>query len=76
MINITISVNYVAKWRIKGFNNYIVTECGKVINTERGKVIKRVVKGYSIGYNIAGKFVTLTELKKQLVKIDEVYCPF
>lgn len=76
MINNTISINYSAKWIIKDYDKYVVTKCGKVINIQRGKELKRVVKGYSIGYNIAGKFVTLTNLRKQLVKIDDVYCPF
>ena len=69
-------MSYSAKWFIKGCDNYVVTECGNVVNTLRGKAIKRVVKGYSIGYNIAGKFITLTELRKQLVKIEKVSCPF
>lgn len=72
----TISINYSAKWQIKDHPNYIITSCGKVINKKRGTVIKRVVKGYSVGYYIAGKFITLDKLRKQLVKIEDVYCPF
>jgi len=76
MRNITISKSYNTKWQIKGCDNYAVTECGKVINLQRGTIIKRVVKCYSIGYNIKGKFITLHNLRKQLVKITYVECPF
>lgn len=72
----TISINYDDKWTLKDHPNYIITSCGKVINKQRGKIIKRVVKGYSVGYYIAGKFITLYKLRKQLVKIEDVYCPF
>lgn len=76
MTNISLSINYDAKWQIKGCDNYVVTQCGKVFNIQRGKVIKRVVKGYSVGYNINGKFITLTNLRKKLEKIPKLDCPF
>jgi len=76
MRNITISNSYKTKWLIKGCDNYAVTECGKVINVQRGTIINRVVKGYSVGYYIQGKFITLSNLRTQLEKIPKFDCPF
>jgi hypothetical protein len=73
---ITISVNYTLIWQHKEQTNYQWTKCGKLFNVKTGRQIKKVYNGGSIGYNIAGKFLTLTELRKQLVKIEDVYCPF
>ena len=38
--------------------------------------IKKTVNGYSIGYWIGKKFYTLENLRKQLVKIEKLDCPF
>ena len=59
---ITISNTYNLKWVINFAPEYQFTECGKCINTKRGKEVKRVLIGYSVGYCIKGKFYTLSKL--------------
>lgn len=73
---ITISNTYNLKWQLSFAPEYKFTPCGKCINMKRGKEIKRVLVGYSVGYCIKGKFYTLNKLRGELQKITEIYCPF
>jgi len=72
----TITNNYALKWQINFATHYKVTKCGKVINMQRCKILKRCVNGGQIGYWIAGKWYSLTNLRKHLVKIDRFKLPF
>ena len=72
----SISVNYRLKWQVKDNPNYRWSECGKLFNIKSGRVLKKTLNGYSKGYWIGKKFITLSNLRKQLVKIEHVYCPF
>lgn len=73
---ITISSTYDLKWQLSFANEYKFSSCGKCFNTKRGKEIKRVLVGYSIGFCIKGKFYTLNKLRNNLEKIQENKCPF
>lgn len=75
-MKITISTTYDVIWQIKTHPNYKFTKDGICINSKLGKIVKRVKKGGSIGYYIAGNFVSLVQLRTQLEKINEVECPF
>lgn len=68
---ILITVDYTLIWYLDFNKNYGWTNCGKCFNIKRGKELKQVMQGGSIGYNIAGKFYTLSKLKKHLVKIPK-----
>ena len=70
-------VSYNLKWQFKKLPNYKWTECGKLINCQTGRIIKKVLNG-SIGYWIAGDFYSLTKLREQKLfeKIKEEDCPF
>lgn len=74
MNSFTINYNYV--WQIKNKPNYVVTKCGKIFNKKSGKLIKKVVKGYTIGFNIESKFISIKNLRKNLEKIEKNICPF
>jgi hypothetical protein len=68
--------NIVLKWQHKEYNYYQLSECGMLINTLTGSKIKKVLKGYTLGFNIKGKFVSLNNLRKQFEQIKASDCPF
>ena len=66
---ISISTNYDLKWRIKGFENLAITSSGKIINTRTGKIKKRCVNGWSIGYWLdSNTFKRLEDINKIAIK--------
>ena len=75
-MNNTISVNYTLVWQLKFAHNYQWTKNGKCFNVKTGRQLKQCYNSGSIGYNIKGKFYSLTYLRTQLEKIQEVEIPF
>jgi hypothetical protein len=73
---VTISTTYNIDFTLKNYPNYGVTNKGIVISLQRCKILKRTVVGYSKGYYIGGKFITLTKLRTMLVKVEKIKCPF
>jgi hypothetical protein len=71
-----ITVTYTLILVLDFAEEYGFTQCGKCFNRKRGKELKQVLQGGSIGYNIRSKFYTLTRLKKHLIKLDTVLNPF
>lgn len=71
---ITISKTYNIEWTLKGCPNYGVTNKGIIINLKRGTILKKTMVGYSKGYYIDGKFMTLSKLRKVLIKKE--FTPF
>jgi hypothetical protein len=71
-----ISINYIAKWQLKSAPNYWFTKCQKCYNTKSGKLIKQVMKGSTIGYVISSKFVSISNIKKDLELIPKTITPF
>jgi len=76
MKSIRLSVIYSDKWRLKGYENYSITSCGKIINTKRNKELKKCFKGYTAGYNIGGKFMTLKRINKLSYIPKKIKLPF
>lgn len=72
----TISITYALKWQVKDAEEYCFTSCNRLVNTKRQKEIKKVMQGRCIGYNIRGKFISLTSLKTKLTKIEQTKTPF
>ena len=72
----TISVNYTLVWQLSFTKNYQFTENGKCFNVKTGKELKQSYNGGSIGYNIHGKFKSLSYLRKHLQKIKSESIPF
>ena len=72
----SISINYAVYWELDFSTEYKWTKCGKCFNFKTGRQIKQVYKSRCIGYNIKGKFYSLTKLRNHLVKIKNHDCPF
>jgi hypothetical protein len=66
-----ITVNYVAKYRLKFAENYVFTTCGLCYNCKTKNLIKQILKGSTIGYVILGKFHSLTYLRTKLELIPK-----
>lgn len=73
---ITISTTYKEKWVFKDNPKYIITECKKVINIQRGVIIKKTVKGSSIGWWIGSKFIDQKNINKEVRLIIKNKLPF
>lgn len=71
-----VSVTYSYNYELDFAREYKYTKCKKCINSKTGREIKQVRVGGSIGYNIKGKFYSLTRLRKHLVKPVKADCPF
>lgn len=61
---------HVPKWSIKGFDNYYFTTENKLYNSKTNRIIKKRVKGYSVGFTINGKFMTKENMKPLLKKVE------
>ncbi len=60
----------------QGFSKLCLERFRRLFNLRTGREIKKVLQGYSIGYYINGKFVTLNNLKSKLELIKQYNCPF
>lgn len=67
---------YSDKWRLKGYENYTITKCGKIINTKNERELKKCFKKYTAGYNIGGKFMTLQTINNLAYIPKEIELPF
>jgi len=76
MKTISISSSYHLKWQIKFATNYKITTCKKIINTKSGRILKKVLNGYSLGYWIGKKFIPISEMNKYCEHIEIINCPF
>lgn len=61
---------------LKSDPKYMFTKDGICINSQTGRIIKKTVCGGSIGYCIGGKFRSVLSLRKELIKIEKIECPF
>lgn len=68
---------FIPKWSIDKHDNYYFTTENKLYNSKTNRVIKKIVKGgYSVGYIIDGKFITLNKLKpliRLITKKEELF---
>jgi hypothetical protein len=70
-----VSVNYVVVWEIPN-TPYKFTKEGICINTQRCKILKKVSKNGTIGYNFNSKFYPLKKVRLMLKKIKTEKLPF
>jgi len=56
-------------YKVDGYNYYFTTK-KKLFNSDTKRFSKKVVRGYSLGYNLNGKFITLNNLKPLLIKVN------
>ena len=71
-----VTINYNLKWQLKTAPNYQFTDNGICINTLRGKQVRKVVVSGTKGYCINGKFKSVLQLRKELIKIEKEILPF
>ena len=61
---------FIPKYSLKGYDNYYFTTENKLYNSKTNRIIKQVVKGgYSRGYVIDGKFISLNKLKPLISRV-------
>jgi hypothetical protein len=75
----TVSVNYIVVLEvvIDGIETpYKFTKDGICINTQRCKILKKVSKNGTIGYNFNSKFYPLSKVKLLMQKIKTNPLPF
>ena len=61
---------FIPKYSIQGYDNYYFTTENKLYNSKTNRIIKQVVKGgYSRGYVINGKFMSLKKLTPLINRI-------
>lgn len=72
----TITVNYTCKYRLKFAPNYWFTTGGLCYNSLTGRLLEQKNNSSCIGYNIQGKFKSLTYLRTQLEEIPKQQTPF
>jgi hypothetical protein len=70
-----VSVNYVVVWEIPN-TPYVFTKEGICINCQRSKILKKVSKNGTIGYNFNSKFYPLKKVRLMLKKIEKNKLPF
>lgn len=72
----TITKSIIFKWKLDFAENYQWTTKNELYNTKTMRKINKTVNGYSVGYWIDKKFITIGNLRKHLVKIEHINCPF
>jgi len=60
---------HIAKWNIKGLSHYGFLEDNRLFNYKTNRFSKKVVRKYSIGFNLDGVFYTLKKLKNNKMVI-------
>ena len=71
-----VNQNINIKFEIKEATKYGVTADGRVFNQQTRRELKRCLIGLTPGYCINGKFQSLKQLRKRLVKPQKIKVPF
>lgn len=64
------------KFSIKNYEYYGVTSDGRILNKKTGRWLRKTIIGTTIGYCINQKFKSLKYLRTQLIKNNDIFCPF
>lgn len=67
-------VHIIPKWIINDL--YIIDSENKVRNIRTGKALQMQLKGYTRGYYLNGKFMSLKQIRARLRKCEEQVTPF
>ena len=62
---------YFFTYKVDGYPYYFTTK-KRLFNYDTKRFSKKCVRGYSVGYNLNGKFITLKNLKRMLIKINKL----
>ncbi len=71
-----VSTTYAYVYELDFAPEYKFTICKKCINSKTGRELKQVYNNRCIGYNIRGKFYSLSKLRKHLIKPRVIDFPF
>ena len=58
-------------YKVDGYLYYFTTD-KRLFNYDTKRFSKKCVRGYSVGYNLNSKFITLKNLKRMLIKINKL----
>jgi len=58
-------------YKVDGYNYYFTTD-KKLFNFDTKRFSKKVVRGYSVGYNLNANFITLKNLRHLLIKVKKL----
>jgi len=70
------TVTYAVKYELNDAPEYAWNKYNECFNLKTGRRIKQVHKNGMIGYVIRGKFQSLKQLRKRLIKPQKIICPF
>jgi len=73
---VSITTTYKDKWEFNDNPHYIVTECKKVINLKRGKIVKKTIKDGCKGWWIAKEFIKESQVNDKVRLIFKIKVPF
>jgi hypothetical protein len=73
---ISIVNNYELRWQIVGHESYYFTDKKTLVNAKSGREIKRTLIGYTQGYWVDRKFMTLNKLRPLLQRPVNFDVPF
>ena len=71
-----LTASYAYNWELDFAPEYKFTTCKKCINEKTERQIKKVYNSRCLGYNIRGRFYSLTFLRKHLVRPEKLQTPF
>ena len=66
----------IPKWLIEGHQLYFIDDKNKVRNMKSGKVLQMQLKGYTKGYYLNGRFLSLKQIRPLLKNIYANDCLF
>ena len=69
-------INIIPKWSIIGYGLYFIDSTNKVRNIQTGKVLQMQLKGYTKGYYLNGRFMSLKQIRPLLQKYKDEKLPF
>jgi hypothetical protein len=67
-----LSLLHISKWLIKGYPDYYFTPEKRLFNSKTNRFSKNVVRCYSTGYNLNGKFTTKENLAPLIYKDEKL----
>lgn len=70
MTTITITSVYKVEGQLEGNEDFVKTQCGKIINKLSGRVVKQVRFRGLKGYYLAGKFTLAEQIKTKEIKTE------
>lgn len=72
----TISISYTITFVVDFAPEYKFTKYKECFNVKTGRRIKQISNNGTLGYKIRGKFYSVNNLRKHLVKPVKEDCPF